>query len=112
MYVCLVHLALNNVQVANVAARLAWIDRYHTVFGLEQPTHDVQHSGLTDSLGLFNVVPGERRVGGYQEMCSWSRDERGNDATEIIVHIRRISEGSSGCGHDSGNLQGVSDPAR
>ena len=46
----------------------------------------------------------ERGVASHQEVKSWSGDQRGNHANEIIVHVARVSQRGGGGGHHCGHL--------
>ena len=36
---------------------------------------------------LLNFVAGEGSVGGHEEVTPWRRDEGGDHADEIVVHV-------------------------
>lgn len=59
MYIRRVCFSLNYVEDTDVAAGFAGVDGNHAVLRLQQTAHDIQNSGLTHCLGLFDVVAGE-----------------------------------------------------
>lgn len=95
-----VDLTLYHVQDGNVAALLGRHRRHHAVFGLEQPAHHVQHRRLAHRLGLLHLVPGEWCVRRHEEVAARRRDERREDADEVVVHVPRVAERGCARRHD------------
>ena len=91
MHVRGVDLALDDVENGDVAALLAGNGRHHAVLRLEQPSHHVEDGCLPHRLGLFDLVPREGRVRRHEEVASGCRDQRGQNADEVIVHVAGVS---------------------
>lgn len=89
-----VDFALDDVQDRDVAALLAGDGRHHAVLGLEQPPHDVENGRLAHGLGLLDLISGEGGICRHEEMAPWCRDERCQDADEIVVHVPGVSQSS------------------
>lgn len=100
MHIGRVHVALDDVQDGDVAALLAGYSRHHAILGLQQSSHHVENRRLAHRLGLFHLVASERRVRRHQEVASRSRDQRGEDADQVVVHVAGVSEGGCAGGHD------------
>jgi hypothetical protein len=81
--------ALDDVEDGDVAA-LLYRTRYKNVLGLQKPSHDVKHSGLSNIL-LFELVKNQWSVPCHQEVASRSRYQRCNEAHQIVVHVTRVS---------------------
>ncbi len=57
---------------------------------LEESPHDIEDGRLADG-GVLGLG-GERRVAGHQEVEVRSRNQRRDQADQIVVHVRRVSE--------------------
>ncbi len=57
---------------------------------LEESSHDIEDGRLADG-GVLGFG-GERRVAGHQEVKIRSRNQRRDQADQIVVHIRRVSK--------------------
>ena len=104
--------ALDDVEDGDVAGFLAGRGGDHAVLGLQQPPHDVEHGGLAHCLGLLDVVAGEGRVGGHEEVAAGGGDQRRDDPDEVVVHVAGVAEGGGAGGHDGGDLEGGKNTVR
>mmetsp|Transcript_35615 Transcript_35615/g.114641 ORF Transcript_35615/g.114641 Transcript_35615/m.114641 type:complete len:295 (-) Transcript_35615:733-1617(-) len=98
-----VHVALDDVEDRDVAAAvLASRARNHDVFSLQQPSHHVHDGRLPDSHAarfLAQVLERERSVPCHKEVEPWRRDERRDQADEVVVHVAREAQRVGRRGH-------------
>jgi hypothetical protein len=78
--VCGINLSLDDVEDGDIATLFAGVGRDHAVLWLKETTHDVEHGGLADRLGLFDYAACEGSVRGHEEMAAWRWDEGSNNA--------------------------------
>lgn len=95
--VCFAH---DDVEDTDVAAVLGGVRADHPVLGLQQSAHDFEDSSSANRLCGFNVLACEGGVAGLQEVAAWCRDQRGDDADKIVVHVSRIAQGGRRGTHD------------
>lgn len=65
------------------------------VLWLEKAAHYVEDGGFADGFGGFDVVACEGGVACLEEVAAWGRDETGDYADEVVVHVAWVAEG--GC---------------
>ena len=109
MYIRGICLALDNVKDGDVAALFAGLNRNHAILWLQQATHNIQNSRLTDTLGTLHRIIGKWRVSRGQEMTLRDRDQRSNHSHQIIIHVTRISESICTSSHNRRNLNDDND---
>lgn len=93
-----IDLSLNDVQNWHVLSFSRW-STDHDVVGMEQSSHDVQHSGFSDVWHLS--FDGQWSVSGHQKVASWSWDQWGHQTNHVVIHVAWVSQGCGWGGHDS-----------
>lgn len=53
---------------------------------------------------LGDLIVREGRVRRHEEVTARRRDERGDDADQVVVHVSRVPQGCRRCRHDRRNL--------
>ena len=96
-------LALYNVQDADIATCFALCRGHHTILGLQQSPHDIKYRRLSYRLCLLNVVTGEWCIRGHKEMTPRGRNQRGDNADEVVVHVPWIPKRCGTRRHDRRN---------
>ena len=84
--------SLDDVENANVAAGLAGSGVDHSIFWLQQSSHDIKHSSFTNSFGLVDTITREWRIGGHEEVASRSRYQGRHNPNQIVVHVARVAK--------------------
>ena len=57
---------------------------------------------------LVDLIAGERRIGRHQKVAPRRRDERRDDAHEVVVHVPRIAQRLRARSHHRRHLHDVS----
>lgn len=99
MHLRRVNFALDDVQDRDVSTLLDG-RRNENIFGLQQPPHNVEYCGLAHIL-LFSLVENQWRVTRHQEMAPRSRNQRRDEAHQIVVHVARVPQSRRRRRHDS-----------
>lgn len=97
MHLGSIDFALNDIENGHVLSLFSW-RTHHDVVGVEQPSHDIQNSGFLNVGSLFLDCKG--CVARHQKMAPGSRNQRGQKASHIVIHIAGVPERSCGCCHD------------
>mmetsp|Transcript_133248 Transcript_133248/g.385652 ORF Transcript_133248/g.385652 Transcript_133248/m.385652 type:complete len:221 (+) Transcript_133248:505-1167(+) len=95
-----VHLALNNVQNRDVHAPSSRT-RHHDVLGVQKSPHDVEHSRLANGGGLSVYRQGG--IPRHEEVAPRCRDQGGEHADQVVVHVAGVSQCRGACGHNGGD---------
>ena len=95
-----VGLSLDDVENTNVAAGFTGSGGDHSILWLQQSSHDIKHSSLTNSFGLPNTITREWGIRGHEEVTSRGRYQGRDDPNQIIVHVARVAKRCSAGRHN------------
>jgi hypothetical protein len=90
-----INITLDDVQNGNITALLPRYSGDHSVLWLKESSHHIQDGGFANSFSLLDTIAREGCIRSHEEVTPRGRDQGCNDADQIVVHITRISEGSS-----------------
>ena len=91
-YIGRISLSLNDIKDGDIATLLGGRGRDHPVLGLQEPTHHIQDSCLSHRFRLVDSVTREGCVGGLEEVAFRGRDQGGDHAYEVVVHVSWVSK--------------------